>query len=118
MGALSTMLKHPDDIYLLLKLKIASRKIEKQILAEPHWAFCYTMLQKDSDDEPVAHSLEIDKPETRNVESIGGGEIEEEDPVDKPDDPMDEDAASPAVVFCIRLKQPRSNVQPEILTWT
>lgn len=48
MGALSTMLKHPDDIYPLLKLKIASRQIEKQIPAEPHWAFCYTMLQKVS----------------------------------------------------------------------
>ncbi|XP_009378420.2 squalene synthase 2 [Pyrus x bretschneideri] len=48
MGALSTMIKHPDDIYPLLKLKIASRHVEKQIPAEPHWAFCYTMLQKVS----------------------------------------------------------------------
>ncbi|RXH88386.1 hypothetical protein DVH24_042457 [Malus domestica] len=48
MGALSTMIKHPDDIYPLLKLKIASRHVEKQIPSEPHWAFCYTMLQKVS----------------------------------------------------------------------
>ncbi|TQD68774.1 hypothetical protein C1H46_045693 [Malus baccata] len=67
---------------------------------------------KDSDDEPVAHSLESDKPETGSIESIGGGgEDEEEEPVDEPDDPMEEDAVNPAAVFCIRLKQPRSNLQ-------
>ncbi|KAM1090889.1 hypothetical protein FF1_018456 [Malus domestica] len=67
-----------------------------------------------SDDEPVAHSLESDKPETGSTESIrggGGGEDEEEEPVDEPDDPMEEDAVNSAAVFCIRLKQPRSNLQ-------
>ncbi|KAM1743342.1 hypothetical protein ACFX13_013371 [Malus domestica] len=53
MGALSTMLKHLDDIYPLLKLKIASRQIKKQIPAEPHWAFCYTTLQKVSRSFPL-----------------------------------------------------------------
>lgn len=48
MGSLGAMLKHPDDIYPLLKLKMASRNIEKQIPPEPHWAFCYTMLHKVS----------------------------------------------------------------------
>ncbi|KAL5187710.1 Squalene synthase 1 [Glycine soja] len=38
----------PDDIYLLLKLKMTARNAEKQILPEPHWAFCYTMLHKIS----------------------------------------------------------------------
>ncbi|XP_062025154.1 squalene synthase 2 isoform X1 [Rosa rugosa] len=48
MGSLGAMLKHPDDIYPLLKLKMAARNIEKQIPPEPHWAFCYTMLHKVS----------------------------------------------------------------------
>jgi hypothetical protein len=38
----------------------------------------------------------------------GAKEVEDEE---KPDDPMEEDSAlSPATVFCIRLKQPRSNL--------
>ncbi|KAM5548664.1 squalene synthase 2 [Rosa sericea] len=48
MGSLGAMLKHPDDIYPLLKLKMAARNIEKQVPPEPHWAFCYTMLHKVS----------------------------------------------------------------------
>lgn len=48
MGSLKALLKHPDDFYPLLKLKIAAKKAEKQIPAEPHWAFCYSMLQKVS----------------------------------------------------------------------
>jgi hypothetical protein len=48
MGSLGAMLKHPDDIYPLLKLKMAARHIEKQIPPQPHWAFCYTMLHKVS----------------------------------------------------------------------
>lgn len=39
---------HPDDIYPLLKLKMAVRHAEKQIPPEPHWAFCYTLLHKVS----------------------------------------------------------------------
>ncbi|XP_031130744.1 squalene synthase [Ipomoea triloba] len=48
MGSLGAMLKHPDDVYPLIKLKIAARQIEKQIPPQPHWGFCYTMLQKVS----------------------------------------------------------------------
>ncbi|VVA23594.1 PREDICTED: mediator of RNA polymerase II [Prunus dulcis] len=69
---------------------------------------------KESDDEPVALSLESDKPEIGSIESIEEDEEEEEEeeePVDKSDDPMEEDSVSPAAVFCIRLKQPRSNLQ-------
>ncbi|PQM39235.1 mediator of RNA polymerase II transcription subunit 16 [Prunus yedoensis var. nudiflora] len=68
---------------------------------------------KESDDEPVALSLESDKPEIGSIESIEEDEEEEEEeePVDKPGDPMEEDSVSPAAVFCIRLKQPRSNLQ-------
>ena len=40
-----------------------------------------------------------------------GGEEESGGAVWKVDDPMEEDSVSPATVFCIRLKQPRSNLQ-------
>nr|UTU07504.1 squalene synthase [Ailanthus altissimus] len=48
MGSLGAMLKHPDDFYPLLKLKMAVRHAEKQIPQEPHWGFCYSMLHKVS----------------------------------------------------------------------
>ncbi|XP_030531942.1 squalene synthase 2 [Rhodamnia argentea] len=48
MGTLGAILKHPDDFYPLLKLKIAARNAEKQIPSPPHWAFCYSMLHKVS----------------------------------------------------------------------
>uniref|UniRef100_A0A3Q7IH35 Squalene synthase n=1 Tax=Solanum lycopersicum TaxID=4081 RepID=A0A3Q7IH35_SOLLC len=37
---------HPEDIYPLLKLKVAAQYAEKQIPSQPHWAFCYIMLHK------------------------------------------------------------------------
>ncbi|KAL4277825.1 hypothetical protein GQ457_03G002390 [Hibiscus cannabinus] len=48
MGSLGALVKHPDDFYPLLKLKMASRHAEKQIPSEPHWAFCFSMLHKVS----------------------------------------------------------------------
>lgn len=42
------MLRHPDDVYPLLKLKMAVRNAEKQIPAQPHWGFCYSLLHKVS----------------------------------------------------------------------
>nr|ADG36711.1 squalene synthase 1 [Glycyrrhiza uralensis] len=48
MGSLGAIARHPDDVYPLLKLKMAARHAEKQIPEEPHWAFCYTMLLKVS----------------------------------------------------------------------
>ncbi|XP_019086991.1 PREDICTED: squalene synthase 1 isoform X2 [Camelina sativa] len=42
------MLRYPDDIYPLLKMKRAIEKAEKQIPPEPHWGFCYSMLHKVS----------------------------------------------------------------------
>lgn len=41
-------MKHPDDFYPLLKLKMAARHAEKQIPSEPHWGFCFSMLHKVS----------------------------------------------------------------------
>ncbi|KAF4375442.1 hypothetical protein F8388_024101 [Cannabis sativa] len=48
MGSLGAFLKHPDDFYPLLKLKMAARHAEKQIPQVPHWGFCYSMLHKVS----------------------------------------------------------------------
>ncbi|KAM3204664.1 squalene synthase [Capsicum annuum] len=48
MGILRSILRHPEDIYPLMKLKIAAQYAEKQIPSQPHWAFSYTMLHKVS----------------------------------------------------------------------
>ncbi|XAR59105.1 Squalene synthase [Bertholletia excelsa] len=48
MGSLGAILKHPDDVYPLVKLKMAARNAEKQIPPSPHWGFCYSMLHKVS----------------------------------------------------------------------
>ncbi|XP_061340587.1 squalene synthase 13-like [Gastrolobium bilobum] len=48
MRSLGSILRHPDEFYPLLKLKMAARHAEKQISSEPHWGFCYTMLRKVS----------------------------------------------------------------------
>ncbi|XP_059314269.1 squalene synthase [Lycium ferocissimum] len=48
MGSLRAILKNPDDLYPLIKLKLAARHAEKQIPPEPHWGFCYSMLHKVS----------------------------------------------------------------------
>lgn len=48
MGSLGAILKHPVDIYPLLKLRMAAKHAEKQIPPEPHWAFCYSMLHRVS----------------------------------------------------------------------
>nr|XP_029143819.1 squalene synthase isoform X2 [Arachis hypogaea] len=48
MGSLGAVMKHPDDLFPLVKLKMAMRHAEKQIPPQPHWCFCYTMLQKVS----------------------------------------------------------------------
>nr|AYP73108.1 squalene synthase [Chimonanthus zhejiangensis] len=68
MGKLGTMLKHPEDIYALVKLKIAVAQAGKQIPPEPHWAFCYIMLHKVS----RSFSLVIQqlRPELRNAVCI------------------------------------------------
>ncbi|XP_021753508.1 squalene synthase-like isoform X1 [Chenopodium quinoa] len=48
MGSLGAILKHPDEFYPLLKLKMAVKEAERQIPPEPHWGFCYSMLHKVS----------------------------------------------------------------------
>ncbi|WZZ23857.1 hypothetical protein YC2023_007258 [Brassica napus] len=65
MGSLGTLLRYPDDIYPLLKMKRAIERAEKQIPPEPHWGFCYSMLHKVS----RSFSLVIQqlRPELRNA---------------------------------------------------
>ncbi|KAK1571474.1 hypothetical protein Q3G72_017773 [Acer saccharum] len=46
MESLREVLKHPDELFYLVKLKMALRVAEKNIPPEPHWGFCYTMLYK------------------------------------------------------------------------
>nr|ARE29881.1 squalene synthase [Trichosanthes truncata]ARE29882.1 squalene synthase [Trichosanthes truncata] len=68
MGSLGAILRHPDDFYPLLKLKMAARQVEKQIPPEPHWGFCYTMLHKVS--RSFALVIQQLKPELRNAVCI------------------------------------------------
>ncbi|KAL5791029.1 hypothetical protein ACOSQ2_005917 [Xanthoceras sorbifolium] len=46
MESLREILKHPDELYYLVKLKMALRGAEKHIPTEPHWAFCHAMVYK------------------------------------------------------------------------
>ncbi|XP_061958393.1 squalene synthase 2-like [Populus nigra] len=46
MVSLGAILKHPDDLYPLLKLKMAAKHAEKQIPSGPHWASCYSLLHR------------------------------------------------------------------------
>ncbi|KAK9051959.1 hypothetical protein SSX86_028587 [Deinandra increscens subsp. villosa] len=48
MRSLKDALEHPEDLYPLLKLKMAAKQAEKQIPTEAHWGFCYLMLHKVS----------------------------------------------------------------------
>nr|ARE29883.1 squalene synthase [Trichosanthes kirilowii] len=68
MGSLGAILRHPDDFYPLLKLKMAARHAEKQIPSEPHWGFCYSMLHKVS--RSFALVIQQLTPELRNAVCI------------------------------------------------
>ncbi|KAI4318643.1 hypothetical protein MLD38_032319 [Melastoma candidum] len=48
MGTFGEIVRHPEDLYVLIRLKMAIREAEKQIPPQPHWAFCYSMLHKVS----------------------------------------------------------------------
>ncbi|XP_008796681.1 squalene synthase 1-like isoform X2 [Phoenix dactylifera] len=68
MGLLGAIVEHPEDLYALVKLKMASDRIKKQIPAEPHWGFSYTMLQKVS--RSFALVIQQLGPELRNAVCI------------------------------------------------
>ncbi|XAR66444.1 hypothetical protein NMG60_11012680 [Bertholletia excelsa] len=72
---------------------------------------------KDSEEESPtittssSSALETAKPPDKVEAGGGGGGAGEEEAAEKPEeDPMEEDTVNPATVFCIRLKQPRSNL--------
>ncbi|XP_072995008.1 squalene synthase 1-like [Typha latifolia] len=65
MGLVAMILEHPEELYPLVKLKMAAARIEKQIPAEEHWAFSYTMLRKVS--RSFALVIQQLGPELRNA---------------------------------------------------
>lgn len=48
MGIIGTLVKHPDEIPPLIKLKIAAHRAQKAIPKDPNLAFCYRMLTRVS----------------------------------------------------------------------
>ncbi|XP_076902337.1 mediator of RNA polymerase II transcription subunit 16-like [Bidens hawaiensis] len=73
---------------------------------------------KDNDSPAIeaAAAVVVDAADSAAIVVADSGAAEEEEDSDMMDkggggDPMDEDVVSPATVFCIRLKQPRSNLQ-------
>jgi farnesyl-diphosphate farnesyltransferase len=53
MGIVRAMLKHPEDLPGLLKLKVASVAASRAIPSDPNLAFCFQMLRR------VSHSLSL-----------------------------------------------------------
>ncbi|KAJ6816116.1 squalene synthase-like [Iris pallida] len=48
MGMIGAAMENPSDLYALVKLKVASERIKRQIPADPNWGFSYAMLQRVS----------------------------------------------------------------------
>jgi farnesyl-diphosphate farnesyltransferase len=48
MGMLGTLMRHPDEIPPLVRLKIAAMRAQRAIPADPNLAFCYRMLTRVS----------------------------------------------------------------------
>nr|XP_033509888.1 squalene synthase-like [Nicotiana tomentosiformis] len=48
MGMMGKIMRHPDEVYPLMKLMLAAKLIEKGTPLQPHWAFCNTTLHKVS----------------------------------------------------------------------
>ncbi|WOL04211.1 squalene synthase-like [Canna indica] len=65
MGLLGVMVAHPEEVYPLVKLKLAMDRVRRQIPPEPHWAFSYSMLQKVS--RSFALVIQQLRPELRNA---------------------------------------------------
>ncbi|CAA3017326.1 squalene synthase-like, partial [Olea europaea subsp. europaea] len=47
------ILRYPNDLYPLLKMKMTTMHAKKHIPSESHWGFCYTMLHKISRSFPL-----------------------------------------------------------------
>uniref|UniRef100_A0A5B6ZDB4 Putative mediator of RNA polymerase II transcription subunit 16 isoform X1 n=1 Tax=Davidia involucrata TaxID=16924 RepID=A0A5B6ZDB4_DAVIN len=69
---------------------------------------------KDTEAESSVTSSALEATKgSEKAEAVGSGG--EEEAGEKADDPMEEDSVNPATVFCIRLKQPRSNLQHKMI---
>ncbi|CAM6115159.1 unnamed protein product [Calypogeia fissa] len=65
MGMIEMILRHPEELPALVKLKVASVQALRFVPPEPHWAFCYNLLQRVSRSFAVViHQL---GPELRNA---------------------------------------------------
>ncbi|KAK3005384.1 hypothetical protein RJ639_016788 [Escallonia herrerae] len=69
---------------------------------------------KDSEEESSSTSTALLEAPVKTEPVVTSGSGGEEAAAEKADDPMEEDAVNPATVFCIRLKQPRSNLMPKM----
>lgn len=68
MGSIRTILKHPEDVPALVRMKIAQTHALKQIPSEPDLAFCFTMLQRVS--RSFAFVIQQLGPDLRNAVCI------------------------------------------------
>ncbi|KAM3205737.1 squalene synthase 8 isoform X3 [Capsicum annuum] len=51
MGMIMEIMRHPDELYPLMKLILSAKLVEMKTpvwLSQPHWAFCYATLRKVS----------------------------------------------------------------------
>ncbi|XP_042457735.1 squalene synthase 8-like isoform X1 [Zingiber officinale] len=68
MGLLGAIVAHPEELYPMVKLKMSMDRVRRQIPAEPHWHFSYSMLQKVS--RSFALVIQQLRPQLRNAVCI------------------------------------------------
>ncbi|CAA7013213.1 unnamed protein product [Microthlaspi erraticum] len=68
MWRLSEIVRHPDEIYPLLKLRMEIKKTQKQIPPEDHWSVCYPLLHSVS--RSYSHVIHQLHPELRNATCV------------------------------------------------
>jgi farnesyl-diphosphate farnesyltransferase len=68
MGIIGAILKNPEDLTHLLKLKMASMAASRAIPADPNLAFCYQMLGRVTPSFSVV--IQALEPNLRNAVSI------------------------------------------------
>ncbi|KAG6528783.1 hypothetical protein ZIOFF_010968 [Zingiber officinale] len=65
---LGAIVAHPEELYPMVKLKMSMDRVRRQIPAEPHWHFSYSMLQKVS--RSFALVIQQLRPQLRNAWKI------------------------------------------------
>uniref|UniRef100_A0A1D1Z2W5 Squalene synthase n=1 Tax=Anthurium amnicola TaxID=1678845 RepID=A0A1D1Z2W5_9ARAE len=68
MGTLRAVLEHPEDLMALVRIKVEAARMKRQIPPQPHWAFCYSMLDKIS--RTFAFVIQLLPPDLRNAVCI------------------------------------------------